>query len=119
MRNVEPKQYELRFYRFVFTLLIQILVLMAVATALFIFAGENAFLGMLIVAGSGVFLVIIMRVAWTHIQGLRTQLTVELLAIYGVELKKEMEREINMDDIEEEEKKEKGGITLGEFFGRA
>ena len=119
MRNVEPKQYELRFYRFVFTLLIQMILLMAVATVLFMFAGENAALGFLIAVGYGAFAFVIIRTALTYVRTMQLQLEIELKTIYGIELKKEMEEEINAEDIEEEEEKKKeGGITLGEFFGR-
>ena len=118
MRNVEPKQYELRFYRFVFMLLIKLILLMAVATALFMYAGENVVLGFLIAVGYGAFVLVIIRMGLTYVRTLQLQLEIELKTIYGIELKKEMEEEINAEDIEEEEKTKEGGITLGEFFGR-
>jgi hypothetical protein len=121
MKNINPKQYELRFIRFVFSLLIQILLMMAAATALFNLSGGHPIMGTFVVVCGGIYTAIITRVALIYIQGLKVQLIIEMRTIYGIELEKEI-KELNLPETEEEESEEakdieKGGSRLGQLFG--
>lgn len=121
MKNINPKQYDIRFWRFVFTLLIQVILLMAVATGIFTLTGGDYLIGIFVVICCGFVMLLITRVTLVYIELLKIQLTIELKTIYGISLEKEIE-EMNMPETEEEDSKagelmEKGGSRAGRIFG--
>lgn len=118
MKNINPKLYEIRFWRFVFTLLIQVMLLMAVATGLYNLSGGNSIVGVFVVVACGFIIILITRIALVYIDLLKTQLTIEMKAIYGIELEKEIE-ELNLPETEEEKIAEKGGSRSERLFGLA
>lgn len=120
MKNIDPKTYDNRFWRFTFLLLIQVLIIMSVAAGLVIFSEFNIVVMLVALGGCGTFMVILIYLAIAQITVMREQMRVELHRIYGKDLEGEIDKEFTQeitDAVDEETTIEgEGGAEIGTLF---